>query len=136
MDNKHVGELAEAIFQLRATQEGHIVSKPFGDSSKYDYIIDNGNRLLKIQIKSTFKPPFGKTGRKIMASYGARAKTAYREGDWDFICCYAHDIDTWWIIPFETMNGRVTLYLSNTGANAPYKEAWCLLKGEDACKTL
>ena len=50
---KTQGDNAELRFMLLSQELGYIISKPFGDNSKYDLIIDNGNDLEKIQIKST-----------------------------------------------------------------------------------
>jgi hypothetical protein len=38
---KLIGERAECAFMHQALERGLIVSKPFGDSAPYDFIIDN-----------------------------------------------------------------------------------------------
>jgi len=43
---KRCGELSEAVFLLKATEQGFLVAKPWGDSDRYDFIVDFGNPLL------------------------------------------------------------------------------------------
>ena len=43
---KRRGELAEAAFLAKAASMGIGVAKPWGDSERYDFIIDVGGRLL------------------------------------------------------------------------------------------
>ncbi len=50
---KEQGKWAELCFMARARQLGLNIVKPYGDSARYDVGIDNGGRLLRVQIKST-----------------------------------------------------------------------------------
>jgi len=47
---KQRGELAEMGFMFKAAGLGFGVAKPWGDSERYDFILDNGHRLLRVQI--------------------------------------------------------------------------------------
>jgi len=51
-DFKARGEWAELYFMMLAAGEGMKVSKPFGESGKYDVGVDNQNRVLRVQVKS------------------------------------------------------------------------------------
>lgn len=42
MESKSKGELTEMRFMVEATKQGFIVSKPFGDNQRYDFVIDGG----------------------------------------------------------------------------------------------
>src|SRR5213592_1586521 len=53
VNTKRKGELSEAAFLLKAASLGFGVAKPWGDSERYDFILDNGHRLLRVQIKAT-----------------------------------------------------------------------------------
>jgi PD-(D/E)XK nuclease superfamily protein len=44
---KRCGELSEAAFLLKATEQGFLVAKPWGDSERYDFIVDSGTRLWR-----------------------------------------------------------------------------------------
>ncbi len=52
-NTKRVGERSEAAFLFRASQLGFFLCKPWGDSNRYDFIVDNGPELLRIQVKCT-----------------------------------------------------------------------------------
>jgi hypothetical protein len=47
------GELAEAAFLHKAVGLGLKVTKPWGDSERYDFVVDAGERLWRVQIKCT-----------------------------------------------------------------------------------
>jgi hypothetical protein len=50
---KRRGETAELAFMLRAASLGFGVSKPWGESDRYDVILDSGHRLWRVQVRST-----------------------------------------------------------------------------------
>ena len=52
-NTKRCGERSEAAFLHKASQLGFGIAKPWGDSERYDFILDNGRRLLRVQIKAT-----------------------------------------------------------------------------------
>jgi hypothetical protein len=49
---KRRGELAELAFFYKAASLGFGVAKPWGDSEPYDFILDSGQRLWWVQLKS------------------------------------------------------------------------------------
>jgi len=55
MENKKsTGELSEAIIMAHLLKKGWSVSLPFGNNQRYDMILDNGDKLLKIQCKTAW----------------------------------------------------------------------------------
>src|SRR4051812_20677679 len=52
-NTKRCGERSEAAFLHKASELGFSIAKPWGDSERYDFILDNGSRLLRVQIKAT-----------------------------------------------------------------------------------
>lgn len=50
-DTKRIGNLTELQCITKLYELGFAVSIPFGNSEKYDAIIEKDNKLLKIQIK-------------------------------------------------------------------------------------
>src|SRR5205809_6636714 len=44
---KRAGEISEAAFVLRAHSLGFLVAKPWGDSEKYDFVLDAGSKLWR-----------------------------------------------------------------------------------------
>ena len=47
------GERSEAAFLHKAANLGFGVAKPRGDSCRYDFILDNGSCLHRVQVKCT-----------------------------------------------------------------------------------
>ena len=107
------GDNAELKFMLLSHELGHIISKPFGDNSKYDLIIDNGNDLEKIQIKSTSRKDTssGMDCYNCLVCSGSKQKQKYNEKDVDFIVIYVIPENTWYKIPVKEIKGKtVKLY--------------------------
>jgi hypothetical protein len=50
---KRRGERAELAFMLKASSLGFGIAKPWGDSERYDFILDSGERLWRVQVRST-----------------------------------------------------------------------------------
>src|SRR5207248_6285949 len=49
---KRRGEVAESVFLAKAMSLGFGVAKPWGDSERYDFIVDSGEKLWRVQLKS------------------------------------------------------------------------------------
>ena len=80
---KERGELAELAFLYRAAALGLGVLKPMGDSLPYDVAVDNGHRLLRVQVKSVSRPHRGVY--EVNAGRGRNVKRAYTARDIDFL---------------------------------------------------
>ena len=50
---KTIGVTGESLFAFRALEQGLVPSVPLGDNSQYDFLIDNGSGISKVQIKSS-----------------------------------------------------------------------------------
>src|SRR5580700_12248241 len=48
---KKLGEAVEAAFLAKATMLGFPVLKPWGDSRPYDFAVESGRRLWRVQVK-------------------------------------------------------------------------------------
>jgi hypothetical protein len=55
VDSNSLGTYAEYKFAAECIKRGYEVSFPLKDSSIYDCIIDDGNKVHKIQVKATAK---------------------------------------------------------------------------------
>jgi hypothetical protein len=51
-ESKMRGEWAELRFMARAAEHGLRVTKPWGDSAKYDFAVERQGRFLRVQVKS------------------------------------------------------------------------------------
>lgn len=49
---KTVGTILELEFAAECIRRGAIVSQPFGDNSHYDFLVDSGARIYRVQVKA------------------------------------------------------------------------------------
>ena len=124
---KQLGEWAELCFMARAADRGLNVSKPHGDSASYDVGVEQNGRFLRIQVKST---TFRRKGSYTCNILGAK-RERYAPGQLDFFAVYLVPIDLWYIIPYELVEGNLSLNLTPRKGHkfAQYMEAWNLLRG-------
>jgi hypothetical protein len=126
-DKKLRGEWAEMHFMVRATDHDLPVSRPWGDSRSYDFVVGWPGHFVAVQVKSTTLEL--EEGGYTCGVCGAR-NTPYPPGSFDFLAAYVIWDDAWYIIPAEMIEGqvRVTVYpQSEKSKYAPYREAWHLL---------
>jgi PD-(D/E)XK endonuclease len=137
---KRMGELAELAFMYRAASEGIGVARPYGDSHPYDFLVQHGRRLLRIQVKSCFNLPRGHRYRGFpiaTTKHGHRGKLIYSPDEIDFIAAFVAPHQVWYLIPVESLasSQAIRLYPGGHGPRSAafyedYREAWCLLKDE------
>jgi hypothetical protein len=133
--SKRKGELVELAFAYKATGLGFGVSKPYGDSERFDFIVSSGPRLWRVQIKATYKP--GIHGYVVHA-YGTtqRGSAMYTRDQIDFVVAYLVPENIWYIIPIEAVGARSSLYFYPEGSQKgfcryeKYREAWWLMKAK------
>lgn len=139
---KSQGEWAEVCFLLRATECGLIVCRPFGDA-KYDFVLDNGRRLYRVQIKSVSVPDRRQSGYRISSGFGGSSRQAYTACEIDFLAAYIIPQGIWYILPVTAFAPIKTLrFPPQTPASAvrgnpvlrtysvrfeAFREAWELL---------
>ena len=121
------GEWAELLFMTRAAEHGLRVIKPWGDSSRYDFVVETGGRFLRVQVKSTSH----RRGNNYVCSIDGRGNNPYTAADIDFFAIYVIPIDTWYFIPIAESASAISLSPHNSlSKHACYREAWHLLRGE------
>src|SRR3954463_13900011 len=52
-NSKRRGEWAELRFMAEAVQRGFNVMRPWGESARYDVLLERNLRYLRVQVKST-----------------------------------------------------------------------------------
>jgi hypothetical protein len=127
VDKKHRGEWAEMIFMARATELGIAVSKPWGESRSYDFVVGRPGRFVAVQVKSTTSELEQGWVCKL------RGSKPYPPGSFDFLAAYIVFEDAWYIIPEEQVQGmdNITLHTGSSWANyEKYREAWRLLDAD------
>ena len=126
-------------FILKAASLGITPSKPYGDRHRYDFLVQHGQRLLRIQVKSVFSTRTSGSafGYPVAVSrHGRKGRAAYRPDEVDFIAVFVAPHDAWYLIPVDVLSGRkfINLYpgghkRKDAGRFEHYREAWHLLKG-------
>ena len=54
MENtQYKGQLTEQKCFVKCLEAGYLVSKPLFDNARYDFILDTGKQLLRIQVKTS-----------------------------------------------------------------------------------
>ena len=130
-NTKLTGEASEAAFLTRAFHMGFGVAKPWGDSRRYDFILDNGECLHRIQVKCTEAIRAGAYETRATYTTG-KGRAVYTKNDIDFIAAHVVPLDLWYIIPVEVCTPAPMLrFYPHRQAKVmrlePYREAWTLI---------
>jgi hypothetical protein len=125
------GEWAEIQFLSRAHALGLIVSKPWGDSARYDFIVEGRKGVRRIQVKSAWaRDKYDGLYRVNCARTGNRYRYSSRQVD--LIAAYIVPEDAWYFIPVAGLRSRKCIALfpdkrRTTSQFERYREAWHLL---------
>ena len=117
-------------FYLKAYKKDFRISVPFGESAKYDLILDSGKKLHRVQVKSVGVKDTKRRNNRyhISVSYGRPTKHQYTKDQVDFVICYVIPEDVWYIIPVEILQSvRISLFPDRDidgGNYERFKEAW------------
>ena len=131
---KRAGEISEAAFVVRAHSLGFLVAKPWGDSEKYDFVLDAGSKLWRVQLKSTeVVHARGYEIQPIYSVYG-KGKAGYTADEIDALVVHIQPCDVWYVIPVEAFAGCKNLRFypdveCKCARWESYREAWHLLRG-------
>jgi len=135
LSTKRRGELAELAFALKAAHQGLGVSRLYGDSERYDFILDardlnvrrtlpsasSGQALSAAPVAPDPSPPLWRVQVKCSSqlSTGLYRVNAHRRsngravpylpGEIDFFAVYIIPEDTWYIIPLAATRGKTSL---------------------------
>lgn len=131
--SKERGEWAELQFLSRATSRGFTVSKPWGDTAKYDFVVERSGALHRVQVKSTYRRVRGSKAYLCNIVHGgARTQRAYTTEEADFFALFVIPEDAWYILPLDQVRrARWALFLNprdRRNLYFPYLEAWHLLR--------
>lgn len=85
------------------TEAGYRVSVPVGDGGRYDLVADDGDSLLRIQVKTA---RLRKGVVRFNCYSHARGVTDNYESGVDAYCAYCPDTDETYFVPVEEFNGR------------------------------
>jgi hypothetical protein len=131
---KRMGELSELDFLRKAMGMGMIVSKPWGDSYRYDFVCDANRRLWRVQVRST-EERFGARGYQVHASvYVGRKIVGLTDKDIDVLIGYIVSRDIWYVVPVRAFMPRKNLWFYPDGSKKgamfeKWREAWWVMMG-------
>ena len=134
-NTKRTGERSEAAFLHKASDLRFGISKPWGDSERYDFILDNRPQpnlcLFRIQIKCTDSLRAGAYETRATYTVG-KYRAVYTRRDIDFIVAHVIPLDIWYVIPVEVCTPQPMLrFYPHRQAKLmrleKYREAWHLL---------
>ncbi len=128
---KRRGEMAEAAFVAKAVSLGFGVAKPWGDSDPFDFIVQWGGKLSKVQVKSAHC--VGEDGTYSIRAHGHDSK-AYRADQIDVLVAFVVPLDVWYVFPVRALRRMRTLKLypgsrKRRSKFEKYREAWGYLRG-------
>ncbi len=135
---KQRGELAEIRFMLKAAGLRFGVAKPWGESERYDFVLDSGGgRFCRVQVKSTYVTRAHAYSVHTCGNGRDSKRKPYTSEEIDFLVAYIVAEDSWYVVPVAAFAPRhkLTLYPSgclkkDSGRYEKYREAWDLMKEE------
>jgi len=126
MDNR-----GECLFLANCMDKSLTVSRPYS-KAKYDFIVDNGLALARVQVKSAHR---WKTSNTEKWNFNVRtlskgSKRAYQPGEIDFLALHLVEIGLWYIVPADEIKGRKSIYINPSegkGFYEDFRERWGLI---------
>lgn len=130
LTRKQRGEMAEAAFLAKAAGLGFGVAKPWGESSRYDLIVDNGRRLLRVQVKSAHRA--GEHGGYTFHAHGNSARV-YQPSEIDLLVAYVVPEQAWYLFPVEEFRKYKSMKLfpgsrRRRSKFERFREAWGIVR--------
>jgi hypothetical protein len=129
------GEQGELAFLSKASSLGFALSLPYGHMQRYDFLVDSGRNIWRVQVKTTKHMLNGLylVGVHHRANRSAHTYTA---SEIDFVAVYILPEKTWYILPVREVTEHRSLLFRPKGyarrdPYAHYREAWHLLRQPD-----
>jgi len=133
-NKKRRGEWAEMIFMTRAAERRIPISKPWGDTTSYDFVAGRPGHFKAVQVKCTLCEIAEGLDKGYLCTVCSSGRP-YRRGSFDFLAAYVIQEDVWYLIPEEEILGKKSISLATHCVEAryeSYREAWHLLG--DCCE--
>jgi hypothetical protein len=132
-NTKRRGEIVELAFLHKVADMGFAVTKPYGDSEPYDFIVDSGSQLWRVQVKSGGY----RSGRAYRVgvhhlSHTVPAQKAYTAKQIDILAVYIVPAHAWYVIPVSAFSPRTSLKFfphvpGHAGEYEQFRDAWFLM---------
>ena len=135
LEARRRGDLGEVAFVHKAMSLGLVVAKPYGQLHRYDFIVDGGGGVLRVQVKACARMKHG-LYQAFICRHEDGVAIAYTESELDFVVAYIVPEETWYVLPVREVTGRRTVLFRPKGCLRPdpyacYREAWHLLREPD-----
>jgi hypothetical protein len=119
------------LFMVKAARKGFATAKPYGDSRPYDFILDVGTRLWRVQVKSSSAEQYGSYQVNLQRNSNGEV-VPYDPSEIDFVVAYVMPCEAWFVIPVEAIAGQQTAKMClrgnpRSGKMGKYWEAWGLM---------
>jgi hypothetical protein len=111
------GQILELEFLLQCLRRGAVVSHPFGDNAHYDFLVDDGTQIHKVNVKKGCRQRNGRYSvnmtrrlRKVSQSDpgGSTRAVSYKCGELD--CIVVNAGGTWFFFGPEQMGQEASVY--------------------------
>jgi hypothetical protein len=132
---KRVGEIGELEFLQAAIRRSFQVSKPWGDSDRYDAVTDWKGILKRVQVRATESLVSGVSYAVHASVYDGKKIVGLTKKDIDVLAAYIFPKNIWYIVPVERFMPRKNLWFYPDGSVKgamfeEFREAWEWLKTE------
>lgn len=129
---KRRGEWVELKFMERAAGLELEVSKPWGDSARYDVGVECCGRQSKVQVKSTMCLSKHSEHSYVCTVHPNQNGRPYHRNEFDFLAAYVIPEDVWYIFPASVvLKGTMNMLILSPSVPGHryerFKEAWHLL---------
>jgi hypothetical protein len=104
---KATGEMSEAAVTYHLVRAGFELAKPLGDNARYDLILELGDRLVRVQVKTGRLRADGAILFPTCSSQAHRGRgtTAYR-GQCELFAVYCPETDDTYLLPVDAAGMR------------------------------
>ena len=82
-----------------------------GDNLPYDLLVDSGQEIYRLQIKSTTTEEQGKSGKYGFALNHGKDSSSYQADTVDFFGLFVLPLRTIYIVPQDSVNERIKVYV-------------------------
>lgn len=101
---KEKGIISEIKVLTKLVEKGYTVSLPYGDNARYDLIFDDGEKLNKVQVKSSKKFDGDKLVFPTCSYNNANRDKRTYENDVDYFGVYCKELDEVFLVPISDCN--------------------------------
>lgn len=129
---KQSGELAELAFIYKAVSLGFVVSKPYGDSAPYDFVVGYRHSLRRVQVRSSSASYRG-SYRINTTRCNLAQRSRYTFADIDVLVAYIPPLDAWYIFPLFAISHATAIQVypgrkRSRGRYEIWRDRWDLLR--------